>query len=160
MMDFATADLCDRFEERVRAAEWCLLDFGGRIAFHGPIETIKTFEDNSLVRICAEEPGQGRVLVVDGGGSMRRALLGDRLAALAVRNGWSGLVINGCIRDAAAIERMDLGVKALGTHPMKTLKRNLGERGVPVCFGGVDFVPGQHLYADRDGIIVTETALL
>lgn len=159
-MDFATADLCDKFEDRVRVVELPLRDFGGRAVFCGQIETIKTFEDNSLVRACIEEPGQGKVLVVDGGGSMRRALLGDHLAALAVRNGWNGIVINGCIRDAAAIAQMDLGVKALGTHPMKTLKRNLGERGTPVCFGGVKFVPGQYVYADRDGIIVAETALL
>ncbi|HNR32049.1 MAG TPA: ribonuclease E activity regulator RraA [Candidatus Hydrogenedentes bacterium] len=159
-MNFATADLCDQFEDRVRVVEGPLRDFGGRPSFHGRIETVKTFEDNSLVRACLDESGQGRVLVVDGGGSLRRALLGDQLAALAFEHDWSGLVINGCIRDAAAIAQIDLGVKALATHPRKTLKQGFGERGVSVRFGNVDFVPGHYLYADQDGVVIAETALL
>ena len=158
-MNLKTADLCDRFENRVRIVELPLRDFGGVRSFSGRIETVKTFEDNSLVRTCVGEAGEGRVLVVDGGGSMRRALLGDLLAEMAVANGWSGLVIHGCIRDSEAIGRMNLGVKALGTHPLKTVKRDLGERGVPVRFGGVDFLPGHFLYADEDGILVSEEPL-
>lgn len=158
-MSFKTADLCDRFEDRIRILELPLRDLGGKRAFFGAIETVKTFEDNSLVRQCVSEPGGGRVLVVDGGGSMRRALLGDQLAEKAVTNGWSGLVIYGCIRDSADIARMPLGVKALGTHPLKTVKRDLGDRNVPVRFGGIEFRPGQYLYADEDGVVVSDEAL-
>ena len=104
-------------------------------------------------------PGEGKVLVVDGGGSMRRAMLGDNLAAKAVSNGWNGILINGCIRDSAEIGTMDIGVKALGTNPRKTIKRNLGEHNVPVRFAGVTFKPGFYLYSDEDGIIVSEKPL-
>lgn len=158
-MNIKTADLCDQFEGRVQVLELSLRDFGGNTAFSGPVETIKTFEDNSLVRKCVGEAGNGRVLVVDGGASMRRALLGDQLAEKAVHNGWSGLVIYGCIRDAAAIAQMPLGVKALGTNPLKTVKRDFGDLGVPVRFGGIEFRPGQFLYADTDGVIVSEEPL-
>lgn len=158
-MDFKTADLCDRYAEALQIAEEPFVDLGGRLRFCGRIETIKAFEDNSKVRECVAEDGKGKVLVVDGGGSTRRAMLGDMLAAKAVENGWSGVLINGCIRDSAEIGDMDLGVKALGTHPCKTVKRGLGDRNVPVRFAGVDFTPGHYLYADEDGIIVSETEL-
>lgn len=158
-MEFLTADLCDRHEDKLRVVEPMFASYGGKPAFHGPIATLKLFEDNSLVRKAVESPGEGRVLVIDGGGSLRRALVGDQLAALATRNGWAGLVVYGCIRDSRAIGEMDLGVLALDTHPMKTVKRNIGETDVTVTFGGVDFVPGHWLYADEDGVVVSATAL-
>ncbi len=155
-----TADLCDHHSDRVQMAEEAFADFGGRILFSGQIQTIKAFEDNSKVREAVGEAGTGKVLVIDGGGSMRRAMLGDLLAEKAVANGWNGIVINGCIRDSAEIATMDLGVKALGTHPCKTEKRGLGDRDVAVRFAGVDFIPGHYLYADEDGIIVSDVPLV
>lgn len=133
--------------------------FGGRNAFHGQIATLKLFEDNSLVRMALESSGEGRVLVIDGGGSLRRALLGDQLAALAVQNHWAGIIVYGCIRDSRAIGEMDIGVLAIDTHPMKTVKRNVGEVDIPVSFGGVTFTPGEWLYADDDGVIVSVAPL-
>ena len=133
-----------------------LLDFGGRVAFHGEISTIKAFEDNSRVREAVAEPGRGRVLVVDGGGSRVRAMLGDLLAAKATENGWAGIVINGVIRDSAVIATLDLGVKALGRCPRKTEKLGDGRRDVVLELGGVTIVPGQWLYADADGVVVMD----
>lgn len=163
-MTFATADLCDRHEEQLRNGEVHVVaplfrSFGGRNAFHGPIATLKLFEDNSFVRKALEQPGAGRVLVIDGGGSTRRALVGDQLAALGVKNGWAGLVVYGCIRDSAAIAGMDIGVLALTTHPQKTDKKNVGEADIPVTFGGTTFRPGEWLCADEDGVLVAQTAL-
>lgn len=154
MIDFKTADLCDAYDD-IQVAEAAFYTFGGLPRFCGVVETVKAFEDNSLVRECVSNPGDGKVLVVDGGGSMRCAMLGDILAEKAVRNGWNGILINGCIRDAAAIAEMALGVMALGTHPRKTAKRGLGDHNVPVRFAGVTFVPGHYLYADEDGIIIS-----
>jgi regulator of ribonuclease activity A len=158
-MSFKTADLCDRYEDRLHVVEEPFGDFGGIMAFHGEIETVKAFEDNSRVREAVGRPGGGKVLVVDGGASTRRAMLGDLLAQKAVDNGWSGVIVNGCIRDSAAIGEMDLGVKALGTCPLKTEKRGLGDANVPLRIGGVTFVPGHYVYADEDGIVVSEKAL-
>ena len=158
-MTFATTDLSDAHEGKVRVAAPIFRSFGGKPAFCGPIATLKLFEDNGLVRQTLDTPGNGRVLVVDGGGSLRRALLGDQLAALAVKNGWAGLVIWGCIRDSKAIGAMDLGVFALASIPLKTLKKNLGEPNIPVTFAGIDFIPGEWLYADEDGVIVSATQL-
>lgn len=163
-MSIATADLCDRYEEPIRSGQLRIAtpmfrSFGGRTSFEGRIATLKLFEDNSFVRKALERPGQGRVLVIDGGGSLRRALVGDQLAALGVRNGWAGIVVYGCIRDSAAIRAMDIGVLALATHPQKTDKKNVGEAEVPVTFGGVTIKPGEWLYADADGILVAEQAL-
>lgn len=163
-MSLATADLCDRHEDqlrngRIRVVAPMFRSFGGRSAFHGPISTLKLFEDNSFVRQSLEQPGGGRVLIIDGGGSLRRALVGDQLAALGVKNGWAGMVVYGCIRDSAAIGGMDIGVFALATHPQKTEKRNVGESDTPVNFGGTTFRPGEWLYADQDGVLVAETAL-
>ncbi|MBL8251882.1 MAG: ribonuclease E activity regulator RraA, partial [Candidatus Competibacter sp.] len=118
-MDFKTTDLCDEFSDRLQVAEPLFGDYGGEALFCGSIATLKVFEDNSLVRTALEEPGKGRVLVVDGGGSMRCALLGDQLAELAEENDWVGVVVNGCIRDSAAIAEIGIGVKALGVHPLK-----------------------------------------
>ncbi|MCB1908982.1 MAG: ribonuclease E activity regulator RraA [Rhodocyclaceae bacterium] len=159
-MTFQTADLCDEFDNLVRVvAPMGFRSLGGKAAFCGPITTLKAFEDNSLVRAALEGPGEGRVLVVDGGGSMRCAMVGDQLARLGVANGWSGIVVYGCIRDSAAILTMEIGVMALATHPRKSVKRGIGERDIPVSFGGVTFVPGQYLYADADGIVVADSRL-
>jgi regulator of ribonuclease activity A len=163
-MTLATADLCDRHEEQLRNGELRVVaplfrSFGGRNAFHGPIATLKLFEDNSFVRKALDQPGAGRVLVIDGGGSKRRALVGDQLAALGVKNGWAGILVYGCIRDSAAIATMDIGVFALATHPQKTDKKNVGETDVPVSFGGTSFHSGEWLYADGDGVLVARTAL-
>jgi len=152
-MTFKTADLCDDHEDKVSVAEPIFADFGGNISFSGKIFTIKCFEDNSLVREALKTSGEGRVLVVDGGGSMRRALVGDLLD-------WSGIVVNGCIRDSGVIETISIGCKALGTLPMKTEKKGIGEKDLTVHFADVDFVPGHYLYADEDGIIVSAEDLL
>ncbi|WP_421862850.1 ribonuclease E activity regulator RraA [Motiliproteus sp.] len=152
-------DLCDQYPELVRVVEPMFGNFGGREVFGGEIVTIKAYEDNSLVREQVALPGQGKVLVVDGGGSMRRAMLGDMLAEKAADNGWEGIVIYGCIRDVDAIGETDLGVAALGTHPMKTDKRGLGDLNVELCFGGVTFRPGEYLYADNNGVLVAAEPL-
>lgn len=158
-MSIATANLCDAHEDKVRVLEPMFNSFGGQPSFFGKIVTLKVFEDNSLVRTALESAGEGRVLVIDGGGSLRRALVGDQLAALAVANGWAGIVVYGCIRDSLAIGDMDIGVLAIDTHPMKTKKRNTGEADIAVSFGGVTFAPGEWLYADHDGVIVSASAL-
>lgn len=158
-MNFLTTDLCDANEDKVRVVEPMFSSFGGREAFFGRIATLKLFEDNSLVRTTLTAPGDGRVLVIDGGGSLRRALVGDQLAELAVKNAWAGIVVYGCIRDSRAIGQMDIGVFAIDTHPMKTVKKNVGEADVPVSFGGVTFVPGEWLYADEDGVILSSQPL-
>lgn len=158
-MPIQTADLCDAFADQVEVFEPIFRDFGGREAFHGPISTVKAFEDNSLVRRALEEPGHGRVLVVDGGASTRCAMLGDRLAALAVENGWVGVVIYGCVRDSSALKNIALGIKALATHPMKSEKRNTGQRDIVVRIAGVCVAPGAYLYADADGIVVSAQRL-
>jgi regulator of ribonuclease activity A len=163
-MQFATADLCDSHEAALsdgslRVVEPVFRSFGGRRAFAGPIATLRLFEDNGLVRRALEAAGTGRVLVIDGGGSRRRALVGDQLAALAVASGWAGIVVYGCIRDAGAIGAMDIGVLALGTHPQKTVKQNRGESAIPLGFGGTTFSPGEWLYADEDGVLVSAQPL-
>lgn len=159
-MDFKTADLCDAHSNSLQVAEPGFRDYGGRKAFGGRIRTVRAPEDNTLVRQALEEPGQGAVLVVDGGGSRRCALVGDMLAALAEKNGWAGLVVNGCIRDSEEVGRTSVGVKALGTHPRKSLKGGAGERERDVNFAGVTFKSGHYLYADADGIVVSERPLL
>jgi regulator of ribonuclease activity A len=159
-MTIQTADLCDANEDKVSVVSPMFRSFGGRSAFGGPISTLKLFEDNALVRKALESAGNGRVLVIDGGGSMRCALVGDQLAELGVKNGWGGIVVYGCIRDSTAIGAMDIGVFALGTHPRKTVKRKNGEADLPVTFGGVTFVPGHFLYADEDGVVVCATPLI
>jgi regulator of ribonuclease activity A len=163
-MNFATADLCDAHDDDLRSGtlrvmEPLLRGFGGRKRFAGQIVTLRVLDDNSFVRPALEQPGQGRVLVIDGGGSLRRALVGDQLAMLAVNNGWSGIVVHGCIRDSAAIATMDIGVLALATHPRKTEKNNVGETGTAVAFGGVVLRPGHWLYADEDGVLVSATKI-
>jgi regulator of ribonuclease activity A len=158
-MNIQTADLCDANEGHVHVVTPMFRSYGGRHAFGGPIVTLKVFEDNSLVRSALEGPGEGRVLVIDGGGSLRCALVGDQLAQLGVKNGWAGIVVYGCIRDSKAIGEMEIGVFALATHPQKSIKRGIGERDIPVTFGGTTFIPGQYVYADEDGVIVSARAL-
>ncbi|MCC7410466.1 MAG: ribonuclease E activity regulator RraA [Gammaproteobacteria bacterium] len=156
---FATADLYDAHADSVQVAEPVFRDFGGQRRFAGPVATCKVFEDNSLVRGMLEEPGEGRVLVVDGGGSLRCALVGDQLAALGVRNGWAGIVVWGCVRDCAALGIQDIGIKALATNPRKSVKRGEGSRDLEVSFAGIRCAPGAWLYADEDGVLVAATAL-
>jgi len=159
-VDISTADLCDAHVDELQIAEPGLVTMGGTSVFGGPIATVQVFEDNVLVRRALEEPGQGRVLVIDGGGSLRCALLGDMLATLARDNGWAGVIVNGCVRDSQAIGALEVGVMALATHPRKSGKVGQGSRDVPVTFAGVTFQPGQVVYADRDGIVVAARPLL
>ena len=159
-MEFKTADLCDDFIDELEVCEPLFGDFGGELRFAGQIATIKCFEDNSLIREMVGEPGNGRVLVVDAGGSLRRAVVGDMLGKKAVDNGWAGIVVNGCIRDSAALSALPLGVKALATHPVKTDKRGEGQRDLVVRFAAVTFRPGDWLYADEDGIVVAKRQLV
>ncbi|MFT6907774.1 MAG: regulator of ribonuclease activity A [Oleiphilaceae bacterium] len=155
-----TPDLCDEYPDLVQVLTPMLQNFGGIDSFGGEIVTVKCFEDNSIVKEQVALPGQGRVMVVDGGGSMRNALLGDMLAEKAAENGWEGLIIYGCIRDVDVIRQTKLGVQAIATHPRKTEKRGVGDLNIPVTFGGITFVPGQYVYADNNGVIVAPTKLI
>jgi len=159
-MSFKTADLFDDFADRVQVCDPIFRDFGGHPRFAGPIVTVKCFEDNSLVKAALGEPGEGRVLVVDAGGSLRCAMLGDMIAASAVKNGWHGVLMYGCVRDSVDIAGMSLGVKALATNPRKSEKRGEGQRDIPVSFAGVCFRPGDHVYCDEDGILVSAEVLV
>lgn len=158
MTDIVTPDLCDEHPE-VAVVEPMFRNLGGKKAFGGEIVTVKCHEDNSIVKEQVGKPGNGRVLVVDGGGSRRIALLGDMLAEKAAANGWQGIIVYGCIRDVDIVGETDLGVQALATHPRKSEKRGLGDLNVVVNFGGVTFRPGDYVYADNNGIIVSEKAL-
>ena len=153
-MTFTTPDICDEFLAELQILEPLFTEYGGKEKFHGEIVTIKCFEDNSLVKEMLGSDGHGKVMVVEGGGSLRCALLGDMLGAMAAQNGWQGILINGCVRDVEILKTIDLGVRALNCLPLKSEKRNVGQLNVPVRFAGVDFNPGQHLYADENGIIV------
>ncbi len=159
-MNFTTADLCDEFESLVKIAEPLFQDYGQLKSFYGEIVTVKVFEDNVLVRKTLETEGRKRVLVVDGGASMKVALVGDQLGQIAYDSGWTGIVVNGCIRDSAEIARIPIGLKALNTIPKKSIKKGLGVVDVPVEFAGLVFHPKSYLYADQDGIIVAEKNLL
>ena len=159
MSTISTPDLSDAAPE-VAAIELPFINFGPIRQFAGQAVTIKCHEDNSLLKQCVEEPGLGRVIVVDGGGSLRRALLGDMLAAKAASNGWSGVIINGVIRDVDEVARIDLGVQALGSHPIKSQKLGMGQRDVDICIGGAVIAPGDYVYADNNGVIVSKRALL
>ena len=155
----ATADLIDAHEAILSSCPLQFRNLGGRARFHGPVRTLKVFEDNALVKSTLSSPGEEAVLVIDGGGSLNRALVGDIIAGLAVENGWAGVVVNGAIRDSVAIGALNLGRKALGTNPAKSAKTGAGEADIPVTFGGVTFAPGQWLYSDEDGIVVAPHAL-
>lgn len=159
--EFKTTDLCDEYPGKVRIAEPIgFIDFGNRKNFFGKIQTVKCFENNPLVRKALEQSGDGKVLVVDGGGSMRCALLGDMLAEIAIKNKWNGIIIYGCIRDSAALANLEIGIKALNKIPVKSSKRNEGEENISVCFAGIEFIPGENIYCDEDGIIVSKESLL
>jgi regulator of ribonuclease activity A len=149
-----TTDLYDQYEEKLLVADPVFRHFGGHISFHGAIATVQCFEDNSLVKEQLSRPGNGQVLVVDGGGSLRCALMGDLIAQLAIDNNWAGVVINACVRDAEDLAKMPLGVCALAAIPRKSKKEGKGLVGVPVHFAGINFLPGDQLYADLDGILI------
>ncbi|MGY2895204.1 ribonuclease E activity regulator RraA [Deinococcus sp. UYEF24] len=154
----ATTDLSDQHPQ-VQIAAPVFRDFGGHSAFAGPAFTVRVFEDNTPVRAALETPGQGRVLVVDGGASLNCALLGDMLGTLAVQNGWAGVVVNGCVRDSLALTALPLGVKALATHPRRSGKGSSGEQDISLMFAGVSIEPGDWIYADADGLLISSEAL-
>ncbi|MFB0833604.1 ribonuclease E activity regulator RraA [Arthrobacter halodurans] len=153
-MDFTTCDLYDA-DESLQSVSLQLANFGGRPRFAGTVRTVRCHRDNGLVKSVLNSPGDGAVLVVDGGGSLESALMGDLIAAAAVANGWAGVVIHGAIRDRVAIAGLELGVKALGSNPRKSAKDSVGAVDVAVEFGGVVFRPGASLWSDEDGILVT-----
>ena len=152
-----TADLVDDIGAEVRSCDVQFRQFGARTQFAGPVSTVRCFEDNALLKSVLSEPGAGRVLVIDGAGSLHTALVGDVIADLARANGWSGLVVYGAIRDAATLRGIDIGIKALGTNPRKSTKTGAGERDVTVELGGVTFVPGDIAHSDDDGIVIVAT---
>jgi regulator of ribonuclease activity A len=154
-----TADLVDAIGPDVRSCDLQFRQFGGRSEFAGPISTVRCFQDNALLKSVLSGPGNGGVLVIDGAGSLHTALVGDVIAELARSNGWAGLVINGAVRDAAALRGIDIGIKALGTNPRKSTKTGAGERDVEISLGGVTFAPGELAYSDDDGIVVTARAV-
>ena len=158
-MDWCTADLCDSFSEELQIAQPLFRAYGGTARFYGPAATVKVFEDNSLVREAFESDGMGRILVVDGTGSLRCALLGDMLAKLAIDNGWTGAIVNAPIRDSKVIGKMPIGIRALGTCPLKSVKLGAGQRELPVQFAGVSIKPGDWVYADEDGIVIASREL-
>jgi regulator of ribonuclease activity A len=155
----STADIVDEHGDRAAVCEIDLPAFGGVRAFSGAIATLRCNEDNVLLRECISELGNGRVLVVDGGGSRRVALLGDNLAGIALDSGWAGVVVNGCVRDVRALRELAIGIRALGSNPRRSDKVGGGEVGVAVSFGGVTFAPGDLLHADDDGIVVVPAGL-
>jgi len=158
-MKLVTPDLCDAYPELVQAVEPMFANYGGVDSFGGEIVTVKCFEDNSKVKELVDEPGEGKVMVVDAGGSFRCAMLGDMLAEKAVKNGWAGIIMYGCVRDVDVLAELELGVQALGSHPMKSLKKGIGEVGIDVTFGGVTFRQGQYVYADNNGVITSPEPL-
>jgi len=159
-MNIATPDLCDAYPDLVRVLEPIFKNYGGRSSFGGEIVTVKCFEDNSVVKENAGKAGQGKVMVVDGGGSLKKALLGDLIAETALNNGWEGFIVYGCIRDVEPISNMQIGVKALNSIPLKTQRKGKGENNVKINFGGVTFNPGEYIYADTTGIIVLSEPLI
>lgn len=154
-MPLYTADLCDAHPDDVQTAEPVLKSYGRNTFFHGEVQTVRVFEDNVIIKEELSRPGNGRVLVVDGAGSIRCALVGGDIAELAARNDWSGIVIYGCVRDVHEINECDIGVRAIGSCPRKSTKRGLGDTGFPVHLAGADFHPGDWVYADADGLIVS-----
>ena len=149
-----TADLVDEIGPGVRSCDTQLRQFGRLSQFAGSIVTVRCFEDNALLKSVLSEPGDGRVLMVDGGGSLHTALVGDVIAELGRSNGWSGLIVFGAVRDAAVLRTLDIGIKALGTNPRKSTKTGAGKRDIPVALGGVEFTPGDVAFSDDDGIVV------
>ena len=159
-MNISTPDLCDAHSDKVQVVtglHWH--SYGGVHAFAGPMETVKCFEDNSRVKEILAQPSRGKVLVVDGGGSLRHALIGDQIAANATENGWVGIVIHGACRDVDVLIDINFGVMALGSVPIKSVRRGEGQTGVPLAFGQIEFRPGEWLYADANGIITASEPL-
>lgn len=154
-----TADICDEHFDKVKVADSIFSHYGKKKAFHGPVYTVKVFEDNVLVKKALETIPEGSVLVVDGGGSRKCALMGDNLVDIAVKRKLAGIVIYGCIRDSAQVNEMEMGIFALGTNPLKSIKQGKGQENIPVQFAGVSFEPGSYLYADEDGILISENQL-
>lgn len=152
-------DLCDLYPEHIYIADPVFRSYGKKTSFHGEVVTVSCFEDNSRIRELVSQAGKGRVIVVDGGGSLRRALLGDMLAEKAAMNGWEGIVIYGAIRDVAAQSKVNLGIHALGAHPMPTEKRGLGDIGRTLHFAGIKIAQGDYIYCDLNGIAVTKQPL-
>lgn len=155
-----TADLCDEYIEQLQVAEPIgFKNFGGKITFYGEIVTVKCLDNNPLVRATLSQNGKGKVLVVDGEASKKCALTGDNIAQLAFDNEWSGIIINGCIRDSEAISKIGIGLKALYTNPIKSGKQEVGEVNIPITFANITFHPGEYVYADEDGIVCSKTKL-
>lgn len=160
MNNIKTADLCDDYIDELKVAMPIgLNNYGGKKTFHGEVVTIKCLDNNPLIRAKLSENGKGKVLVVDGEASKKCALTGDNIAQLAFDNEWSGIIINGCIRDSEAIGRIDIGVKALYTNPIKSGKQEVGEINIPITFANVTFYPGEYVYSDEDGIVISKTQL-
>lgn len=154
MAQISTADLYDERGDQLRSVSLQFLNLGGMSGFSGPIRTVRCFQDNALLKSLLSSPGEGAVLVIDGGGSLETALVGDIIAALAVDNGWAGLLVNGAVRDRIALGTLPIGVKALGSNPAKSTKTGAGEVDVTVEIGSVQFVPGATVWCDDDGILV------
>jgi regulator of ribonuclease activity A len=157
---FSTPDLSDDHADIVRILDPVFNNYGRKKVFCGEVVTVKCFEDNSIVKELASKDGKGKVMVVDGGGSLRKALLGDMIAENAMKNNWEGFVINGCIRDVDIVSELNLGVKALNVIPLKTEKRGIGDLNVAVAFAGQSIMPGEYIYADNNGILVSNKKLI
>lgn len=158
-MSYSTPDLCDAYPDSVFIAEPIFKSYGAKPSFGGQIVTVKCFDDNSRVKELAATDGAGKVMVVDGGGSLKRALLGDLVAESARENNWEGIIIYGCIRDVEVISEIGIGIKALNSSPLKTERKGKGELNVSVTFAGVTFNPGEYVYSDATGIVVSPTEL-
>ena len=155
-MDQSTADLADREGASVRSCDVQFRSYGGRAAFAGRVRTVRCFQDNALLKKVLSEPGEGQVLVIDGAGSVHTALVGDLIAELGRSNGWSGVIVNGAVRDSAVLGQLEFGVKALGTNPRKSTKNGDGELEENIELGGITFVPGEYVVSDEDGVVVVE----
>ncbi|MCF2910243.1 MULTISPECIES: ribonuclease E activity regulator RraA [Pseudoalteromonas] len=159
-MDYSTSDLCDHFADAVDVLEPMFINFGGQSAFSGRIKTLKCFENNELINQVLQQDGTGQVLLVDGGGSTRRALIDIELAELAIENNWQGIVVYGAVRHVEELEECDLGVQAIASIPVAADSHGSGEQGIPVNFAGVSFYDDDYLYADATGIIISAEELL
>ncbi len=164
MNAYPTADLCDANEDRLANGTLAILpptfrQFGKRVRFAGPARTLKVFEDNVLVRAALEAPGEGSVLVVDGGGSLRCALVGGNLAQLAQKNGWAGIIVHGCVRDSVELSACEVGIRALATHPRRSFRKGAGEQDLTIDIAGVTVRPGDWIYADEDGVLASAQPL-
>ncbi|OOF14940.1 ribonuclease E activity regulator RraA [Salinivibrio proteolyticus] len=158
-MEYNTSELCDMYLDQVDVVEPMFSSYGGRSAFGGQITTVKCFEDNGLIRELAEQDGQQRIMLIDGGGSLRRALIDGEIAQLAADNDWAGMIVYGCVRDVDTIDELDIGIQALASIPVGADEQGTGETDVPVNFGGVTFLPDDHVYADTTGVILSPDAL-